>query len=306
MPQKQKAFQEITTSLEALRKTFDADSLKLLKERIERVSNIQSKLPGAKNTYSANETRVESLQSLQETLLKDLLRKNKTLQELRAASSLTVLEEVKKMQIEIEDDENKSADTSRKILQVSQRIGAIGSEISRLKLDVARIEKLQAEWKVYETIISATGKDGIPLQIIASQLPRINSEIVKVLQGVANFNIELAADEESGDLEIFIDYGDSRRPIELGSGMEKMISSLAIRTALIEVSAIPKPDIFIIDEGFGALDDTNLEACARLLISLKRNFRNILVISHVDSIKDIVDNIIEISHDGVDAQARNV
>ena len=306
MPQKQKAFQEITTSLEALRKTFDADSLKLLKERIERVSNIQSKLPGAKNTYSANETRVESLQSLQETLLKDLLRENKTLQELRAASSLTVLEEVKKMQIEIEDDENKSADTSRKILQVSQRIGAIGSEISRLKLDVVRIEKLQAEWKVYETIISATGKDGIPLQIIASQLPRINSEIVKVLQGVANFNIELAADEESGDLEIFIDYGDSRRPIELGSGMEKMISSLAIRTALIEVSAIPKPDIFIIDEGFGALDDTNLEACARLLISLKRNFRNILVISHVDSIKDIVDNIIEISHDGVDAQARNV
>ena len=278
----------------------------MLKERIERVSNIQSKLPGAKNTYSANETRVESLQSLQETLLKDLLRENKTLQELRAASSLTVLEEVKKMQIEIEDDENKSADTSRKILQVSQRIGAIGSEISRLKLDVARIEKLQAEWKVYETIISATGKDGIPLQIIASQLPRINSEIVKVLQGVANFNIELAADEESGDLEIFIDYGDSRRPIELGSGMEKMISSLAIRTALIEVSAIPKPDIFIIDEGFGALDDTNLEACARLLISLKRNFRNILVISHVDSIKDIVDNIIEISHDGVDAQARNV
>lgn len=306
LPQKQKAFQEITTSLEALRKTFDADSLKLLKERIERVSNIQSKLPGAKNTYSANETRVESLQSLQETLLKDLLRENKTLQELRAASSLTVLEEVKKMQIDIEDDENKSADTSRKILQVSQRIGAIGSEISRLKLDVARIEKLQAEWKVYETIISATGKDGIPLQIIASQLPRINSEIVKVLQDVANFNIELAADEESGDLEIFIDYGDSRRPIELGSGMEKMISSLAIRTALIEVSAIPKPDIFIIDEGFGALDDTNLEACARLLISLKRNFRNILVISHVDSIKDIVDNIIEISHDGVDAQARNV
>jgi exonuclease SbcC len=210
------------------------------------------------------------------------------------------------MQDEIEDEEKKSFETSKKILQISQRIGAIGSEVSRLKLDIARIEKLQSEWKVYETIIGATGKDGIPLQIIASQLPRINSEIVKVLQGVANFNIELAADEESGDLEIFIDYGDSRRPIELGSGMEKMISSLAIRTALIEVSAIPKPDIFIIDEGFGALDDTNLEACARLLISLKRNFKNILVISHVDSIKDIVDNIIEVSHDGVDAQARNV
>jgi exonuclease SbcC len=226
------------------------------------------------------------------------------LQEIRAAISVSALEEVKKMQLEVDEQERKSQEISKKILKDNQRIGAIGAEISRLKQDIERIEKLQADWRVFETILAATGKDGIPLQIIASQLPRINNEISKVLTGVANFNVELMANEEDGDLEIFIDYGDSKRPIELSSGMEKMISSLAIRTALIEVSAIPKPDLFIIDEGFGALDDTNLEACARLLTSLKRNFRNMLVISHVDSIKDIVDNVIEISHDGIDASVR--
>jgi DNA repair exonuclease SbcCD ATPase subunit len=103
LPQKQKVFQEITTNLEELRKMFDADSLKSSKEKLERFSSIQLKLPGAKNTYSANETRVDSLQSLQDTLLNDLLRENKELQELRAANSLTVLEDVKKMQDEIED-----------------------------------------------------------------------------------------------------------------------------------------------------------------------------------------------------------
>jgi exonuclease SbcC len=226
------------------------------------------------------------------------------LQELRAANSLTALEEVSKMQLEIEEEERKIQEATKKVLKDNQRIGAIGAEIARLEQDVERIEKLQGEWKVFETILAATGKDGIPLQIIASQLPRINLEISKVLNGVSNFNIEMFADEEGGDLEIFIDYGDSKRPIELASGMEKMIASLAIRTALIEVSAIPKPDLFIIDEGFGALDDTNLEACARLLTSLKRNFRNMLIISHVDSIKDIVDNVIEISHDGIDARVR--
>jgi exonuclease SbcC len=112
------------------------------------------------------------------------------------------------------------------------------------------------------------------------------------------------ANEDDGDLEIFIDYGDSRRPIELSSGMEKMISAIAIRAALIEISAIHKSDMFIIDEGFGALDDTNIEACTRLLLSLKRNFKNIILISHVDSIKDIVDNVIDISHNGIDAQVR--
>ena len=78
------------------------------------------------------------------------------------------------------------------------------------------------------------------------------------------------------------------------------MASLALRVALINVSSLPKSDMFIIDEGFGALDDVNIEACNRLLVSLKRFFKTIIVISHVDAIKDAVDNIIEISKQGAD------
>jgi DNA repair exonuclease SbcCD ATPase subunit len=53
--------------------------------------------------------------------------------------------------------------------------------------------------------------------------------------------------------------------------------------------------MLIIDEGFGTLDDTNIEACTKLLESFKRWFKNIIVISHVDAIKDAVDNVIEIN-----------
>ena len=304
IPKHRASLDEITALIEELKISFDSSNLDELRSRYEKFTSIESKLPAARTSFVAHEGRAKSLESLGESLEKELQRVNKLLQEIRAAISISALEEVKKMQLEIEEQERKSQDISKRVLKDNQRIGAIGAEISRLKQDIERIEKLQSDWKIFEIILAATGKDGIPLQIIASQLPRINSEISKVLTGVANFNVELAANEEDGDLEIFIDYGDSKRPIELSSGMEKMISSLAIRTALIEVSAIPKPDLFIIDEGFGALDDTNLEACARLLTSLKRNFRNMLVISHVDSIKDIVDNVIEISHDGVDARVR--
>ncbi len=304
LPQKQKAFDDIASTLEELRQSFDESTLRETKERLEKVTGLQSKLPAAKTSLQAHESKAETLKSLVDSLKEELKRVNNLLQELRAANSVTALEEVKKMQLEIEDEERKIQDLTKRVLKDNQRIGAIGAEIARLESDIERIEKLQADWKIYEVILAATGKDGVPLQIIASQLPRINLEISKVLNGVSNFNVELFADEDGGDLEIFIDYGDSKRPIELSSGMEKMISSLAIRTALIEVSAIPKPDLFIIDEGFGALDDTNLEACARLLTSLKRNFKNMLIISHVDSIKDIVDNVIEISHDGIDARVR--
>ena len=112
-----------------------------------------------------------------------------------------------------------------------------------------------------------------------SQLPIINAEISRILQNTVGFTVELEADENSNAMDIYINYGDSRRVIELASGMEKMISSLAIRVALINTSSLAKTDMLIIDEGFGSLDEMNVEMCNRLLESLKTWFRNILIIS---------------------------
>jgi len=43
-----------------------------------------------------------------------------------------------------------------------------------------------------------------------------------------------------------------------------------------------------------------------LLHSLKKSFKNIIVISHIDEIKDIVDNSIEIMREGVDSYVQIV
>ena len=83
-----------------------------------------------------------------------------------------------------------------------------------------------------------------------------------------------------------------------------MMTSIAIRVALINISSLARSDIFIIDEGFGTLDDSNIEACGRLLNSLKKYFKAIIVISHVDAIKDIVDKNIMISIKGKDSHVR--
>jgi exonuclease SbcC len=133
-------------------------------------------------------------------------------------------------------------------------------------------------------------------------LPHINNEIANILQDVVGFTVELEADPGSNDMDVYINYGDSRRVIECGSGMEKMMSSLAIRVALINISSLPKSDILVIDEGFGALDEMNVEACNKLLESLKKWFKNILVISHVDAVKDAVDDVLDISRKNKDAR----
>ena len=137
---------------------------------------------------------------------------------------------------------------------------------------------------------------------MSSQLPIINEEISKILQGVVGFTVELEVNEASNDMNVYINYGDSKRIIECASGMEKMMSSLAIRVALINVSSLPKTDLLVIDEGFGALDDMNIEACSRLLDSLKKWFRNILIISQVDAVKDTVDNVLDITQKEKDSR----
>ncbi len=167
-------------------------------------------------------------------------------------------------------------------------------------------ESLNAKLKIQDLFMQATSKRGIPVQIINSLLPKINLEISKILKGVVGFTVVLEADLETNAMNVFIDYGDSRRIIELASGMEKMISSLAIRVALINVSSLPKTTMLIIDEGFGTLDETNLESCGRLLQSLKKWFKNIIIISHIDAIKDIVDHTVDITKTGVDSYVRHL
>tara|TARA_Y100000310_G_scaffold34081_3_gene32223 strand:- start:11188 stop:14328 length:3141 start_codon:yes stop_codon:yes gene_type:complete len=193
-------------------------------------------------------------------------------------------------------------DLDHKKLSIAEKITRSNVEISRLKSDHKEFKSIKHDLKIYEMFIQAMSKKGIPLQIMMTQLPIINTEIAKILHGVTGFTVELEADSDSNAMDIYINYGDSKRIIELASGMEKMMSSLAIRVALINVSSLPKTNMLIIDEGFGSLDETNIEACSRLLESLKKWFKNIIIISHVDAIKDAVDNSIEIFKNEKDAK----
>ena len=87
---------------------------------------------------------------------------------------------------------------------------------------------------------------------------------------------------------------DNHWPLELSSGMERFVSALAIRVALIGVSNLPRPDFLAIDEGFGVLDSENLNSLAMLFDYLKTQFKFLMIISHIDAMKDLMDTLIEI------------
>ena len=129
---------------------------------------------------------------------------------------------------------------------------------------------------------------GIAYDIIKRKLPVINQEIAKVLANIVDFEIFF---EDSGKkFDIFIKHPKHEpRPIEMASGAEKTMGAMAIRLALLSVSSLPKSDLFILDEPGTALDEENMEGFIRILELIKVYFKNVLLISHLDSLKDCVD-----------------
>lgn len=180
--------------------------------------------------------------------------------------------------------------------RVSGELRKIGGYEQRLEMlrsqQLEKNEKLKI-LKQYELLTIAFSKKGLSNIIINQQLPQINAEIAKILTGVVDFTCELEIKDD--DLEIFIQDSCGRRIIELCSGMEKVICSLAIRVALSNISTLPKPNFFIIDEGFGALDEEGVVNCGKFLNSLKHYYKTIFVITHVEAIKDMVDSSILIT-----------
>lgn len=193
-------------------------------------------------------------------------------------------------------------DLDNRRMMLAQQLGRLTESLRRLADEKLEYEQLAARWTTYEYLIKSTAQKGIPSQLLRHMVPMINDEIARILNGIAQFTIELELPDGTNSMEVYINYGDSRRIIELGSGMEKMMASIAIRVALINISSLPKTDMLIIDEGFSELDESNIDACGQLLRSLTRWFKNIIIITHIDTLKDVVDNVIDITRIGRDAK----
>ena len=299
----EKTASELVDKIAAMKKSLDSLDKESLKEKIDKYNQVLEKERDLQVGLASKQlevSRVSSRESNLQSLVKDL---DHELASMRLRVSDTDEAEraslAKRLVADLTRDIN-SLDGER--LNHAQMIGTLSSKLERTRAEREKHIKILTDWRIYDLFTTAVSKNGIPLKIMSIQLPAINAEISKILQGVSGFTVELEADPDTNEMEIYLNYGDSRRIIECGSGMEKMMASLAIRVALINTTSLPKSDLLIIDEGFGALDDMNVESCTRLLNSLKKWFKSILVISHVDAVKDAVDNVLDITQKDMNAR----
>jgi len=202
--------------------------------------------------------------------------------------------EIDKHKHNLKEIEQLVFDTTETIIDVSGDVKIAENTIKTVNDSINRLGEMERKYEGYEYYLKSVKRDGIPYELISEVLPKLEVEINNILQPLVDFQILLNTDGKN--INSYIAYGDDEFwPLELTSGMEKFISSVAIRTALTNVSNLPRPNFIAIDEGFGSLDSDNFNSLYLLFDYLKNQFDFIVTISHIDKTRDMVDQIIDIS-----------
>ena len=187
------------------------------------------------------------------------------------------------------------------LLELMSEKGSTARTIEEAKEGIQKIKEAERDYIAYDLFVQATHANGISYEVIKSMLSIINSEIASVLSSIVDF--EILVDNDGDSLEIYIKHPNYEpRPLSMGSGAEKTIASMALRLALISVSSLPKPSSFWLDEPGTALDADHMEGFVKLLQMIKAQFETVFLITHLESLKDVVDKTIEI--DKVDGYAQ--
>lgn len=161
---------------------------------------------------------------------------------------------------------------------------------------IKEAEELEDTYEAYKYYMEAICRDGIPYELMSRVIPAIEAEINNILTQIVEFTISLEVDGKNIVGKLNYDH-ERIWPLENSSGMERFISSLAIRVALLNASNLPKPNFMIIDEGLGALDAENLSSMGTMMGVLKSQFDFIVLISHLDISRDMVDKVINLKRE---------
>jgi len=172
------------------------------------------------------------------------------------------------------------------IIVLNDKIKTSQELIKKIKIE----NETQTIFKIYLTIF---GKNGISKVILKNMVPLINQELYRLLVDSCYFILELNVTEKNEVDFIMIDT-ETRvvKPLNSGSGYERTISSLALRSVLTKISSLPKPNIVVMDEVFGKIADENLEMVGEFFKKIKVYFDHIFVISHNSLIRNWSDNLV--------------
>lgn len=202
--------------------------------------------------------------------------------------------------------ENRLKPAREAVYRLQARLDSLEEQAGRLINKETSLKKTAAEEATYKTLAQAFGKKGIQGMLIEMAIPEIENEANRILGRMTDNRMALKIEsqklkktgEKAETLEINISDEAGTRNYEMYSGGEAFRIDFALRIALAKLlanrSGAPLPTL-IIDEGFGTQDDIGLEKVKEAINSIQDDFEIILVITHIDELKNAFNTRIEVT-----------
>jgi exonuclease SbcC len=281
----------------------DAD-LRLRPALQKREAEWLAAVAGAQEAQAAVQRLAQRRDQWQATLSADRARQaelSKQLNGLRAG-----LGDAVRVQAELERARAEERAARDRVVRAEQQIASCDALAEQRKARLARRQQLADEKGLYEDLRVAFGKKGVPAMIIEAAIPEIEDEANTLLSRITAGRMHVRFDTlretvkgeavETLDIKIADELG--TRPYENFSGGEQFRVNFAIRIALSKLLARragAQLQTLVMDEGFGQLDASGRERLVEVINAIQHDFSRILVITHVEELRDAFPARIEVT-----------
>ena len=239
------------------------------------------------------EISVESC-DLKINTLKDKLKRWEEIQD-KISENQKIEGQLIKADLRLEELEREKTKINSLISGNKVSISSLEEKIENNKKMIVKIKEEEEKEKIYKIYLEAFGKNGVSKIIMKTMMPLINSELQRLMEDSCYFKLEIRINDKNEVEFMMIDNSTGiDKLMTSGSGYEKTIASLALRSVLTKICTLPKPNLVVMDEVFGKISNENLEMVSEFFIKIKDYFEKVFVISHNPLINNWADNIVNI------------
>ena len=226
--------------------------------------------------------------------LKDKIRRWEEIQD-KIQENQKIDSQLIKADLRLEELEREKTKVTSLISSNEFSITSLEEKIKNNQKMIVTIKEEEGKEKIYKIYLEAYGKNGVTKIIMKTMMPLINSELQRLMEDSCYFKLEIRINDKNEVEFLMIDNSSGiEKLMTSGSGYEKTIASLALRSVLTKICTLPKPNLVVMDEVFGKISNENLDMVSEFFIKIKDYFEKVFVISHNPLINNWGDNIVKI------------
>jgi exonuclease SbcC len=296
---KQKRLDDLEAEIQGLPDTYDAEAHQAAEQRLEALRQVEKRVAALRSTLSARSEREAELEEARKRAAS--ARRQRTRLKKRAESLDHSEEQYATLRLEHEnaqkalhEAELRAVEQEGKVQAAEEARRAAMRELAAHRRREETARDLELDYRHHNELDSA----------VTRLRQDLNARVRPELSELASAFLADITDGRYTSIEIDDDYNvmvlDEGEEKPVISGGEEDIANLVLRLAISQMIAEragQQLSILILDEVFGSLDLEHRDAVVQLLHKLEGRFEQVILITHVDGIREGLDNVLRVEFD---------